>query len=1048
MSRPEGQSYFDSAFLHLINHLNISQKEAIADLDGPTLVLAGPGTGKTQLIAAKVGKILMESDTLPRSILCLTFTDAGVNALRNRLVQYIGPEGHKVQVLTFHAFCHQIIQQNRYHFGQNNLEPISDLERIDIIRMILDQLSWDNPLKKGYANAHLFERELQSLIQWMKKENYKSSSLLEKIDAYCDQMPSLPEFKYKRKQGSFNAGDLKTGMYQDFLQKYARLKEALKLFDAYEKEKLIRQRYDYEDMILWVLRAFQEKPYFLSLYQEQFLYVLLDEFQDTNGAQFELVQTLLNYWDTPNLFIVGDEDQSIYEFQGARIKHLQDIKDKYGDALNLVQLKENYRSTQGILNAAFAFIQRNTLRSSVKESEKNALNPLIAASPLRKTDSKPMVVEYGSIFQEEADLVYSLKNLFKNGVNPGNIAILFRNNRQGDQLVRLFEKNSIPYHTSRPINILNTPVIFKILRILQYLVQEWRETDSGEASFLPLLYQAHWEINVSDIGKLNHFKLNADLSWHKIMLDESIWISEGVENTQSIKRFYRFIQDALKQGYNKPLPAFLAFLINKSGLLKATLKQKDRIIQVQILNTFVHFCEKSLEKEPNIHLIDWMLMIERMQDNQIPVALEMPQVSNESVHLLTAHRAKGLEFEYVFMYDCVQNEWEGKSNHRGVFAFPPTIQMEPETDELEASRRLFYVAMTRASQFLQISYGIESASGKERMPTLFITELLSDKLVKFERRTLQETDIQWIQENRLKPTILPPSFRPDKAFIDHKLASFVLTVSSMNRYLNCPLSFFYRDMLGIQSSKNASSVYGTAIHDAIFEWTSGLKYSKINKNEEKKLVECFEKHLKKSKSWFSKSAWEDYLKRGSACLSDFVATCDMELLGQSRPELMLHYIDENGYKYKGVMDRIDYMKGGMVHLIDYKTGKPKRNTYQKPSWKGNSPYGGVYWRQLAFYHLLFEGHNQDGFTVAEAKLVFLEEGIHSTTREVTVPMESEDLIAFKNLMREVTSQIQAQDFYRGCGNATCVWCNYLKNEILPDHLEDPEHVFLDDGPFG
>jgi hypothetical protein len=163
---------------------------------------------------------------------------------------------------------------------------------------------------------------------------------------------------------------------------------------------------------------------------------------------------------------------------------------------------------------------------------------------------------------------------------------------------------------------------------------------------------------------------------------------------------------------------------------------------------------------------------------------------------------------------------------------------------------------------------------------------------------------------------------------------------------------------------------------------------------------------------------------------------------------MLQYIDESGYKYKGVMDRMDYLKGGKVHLIDYKTGKPKRNTYQKPSWKGNSPYGGVYWRQLAFYHLLFEGHNQDGFTVEEAKLIFLEEEIQSSSREVIIALASEDLIAFKNLMREVTSQIQAQDFYRGCGNATCVWCNYLKNEILPDQLENPDHLFLDDGPFG
>jgi DNA helicase-2/ATP-dependent DNA helicase PcrA len=552
---------------------------------------------------------------------------------------------------------------------------------------------------------------------------------------------------------------------------------------------------------------------------------------------------------------------------------------------------------------------------------------------------------------------------------------------------------------------------------------------------------------MSDIGKLNKIKVASDLSWHKIMTDETIWASVGIENSQPVKRVYRFIQDALKQGLNKALPAFLEYIINKSGLLKATLKQKDSILQVQILNTLVNFCEKSVEKEPNISVIDWMLMLDRMQDNHIAVSLEMPQVSNESVHLLTAHRAKGLEFDYVFMYDCVQSEWEGKSNNTGVFSFPPTLKMAPETDELEASRRLFYVAMTRASQFLQIGFGKENTVGKPRMPTLFISELLEDKLVHFEQRTVQEEFLHQMQENRLKPTVLPPSFRPDKAFIEHTLDSFVLTVSSLNRYLSCPLSFFYRDILGIQTSKNASSAFGTAIHEAIFEWTSGLKFSKDKNKEAKKLHDLFEKKLKKSTSWFSNSAWEGYLMRGKACLTDFVASCDMESLSHSKPELKIHFIDVAGFKYKGVTDRIDYLKGGKVHLIDYKTGKPKRNTFQKPSWKGVSPYGGVYWRQLAFYHLLFEGHNQDGLLVEEAKLIFLEEALSSSSREVVISLDSNDLVAFKNLTQEVNTKIQAHDFYRGCGQATCVWCNYLKNEILPDQLENPDHLFLDDGPY-
>ena len=353
---------YNETFLTELNRLNEAQREAVEHIEGPVLVIAGPGTGKTHILTARIGRILLETDAQPHNILCLTFTEAGVLAMRERLLEFIGPEAHRVHIYTFHSFCNSIIQDNLELFGRHDLEPLSDLERVEIIRRILDELDINHPLKKGRADIYFYEKHLHDLFQKMKSEDWSIEFVKQKIEEYLEDLPNRKEYTYQVNRGEFRKGDLKNAKLDDTILRMDRLRSATALFPRYIDLLRKYRRYDFADMILWVLRVFEQNTALLRTYQEQYLYFLIDEYQDTNGAQNQIALRLIEYWENPNIFIVGDDDQSIYEFQGARLKNLTDFYKRFESHLKLILLKDNYRSSQNILDTSRALISKNEKR--------------------------------------------------------------------------------------------------------------------------------------------------------------------------------------------------------------------------------------------------------------------------------------------------------------------------------------------------------------------------------------------------------------------------------------------------------------------------------------------------------------------------------------------------------------------------------------------------------------------------------------------------------------------------------------------------------------
>jgi ATP-dependent DNA helicase UvrD/PcrA len=344
------------------NQLNEKQRLAVDTIEGPVMVIAGPGTGKTQILASRIGKILLETDASPGNILCLTYTEAGVVAMRKRLLHFIGPDAYKVNLFTFHAFCNEVIQDNLSLFEKTSLDPISELEKIELFKKLIDSFPKNHLLKRYRGDVYFEIHNLDRLFSTMKKEGWSPSFINQKIDEYLADLPNRDEFIYKRRYKDFNAGDLKRDKIAEEKEKMEKLRAAVNEFDPFQQLMRRHDRYDFDDMINWVIKAFEENKNLLADYQERFLYILVDEYQDTSGTQNKIVELLINYWERPNVFVVGDDDQSIYRFQGANVENMLAFTETYKDDLLKVALVNNYRSVQPILDTSKTLIDRNNER--------------------------------------------------------------------------------------------------------------------------------------------------------------------------------------------------------------------------------------------------------------------------------------------------------------------------------------------------------------------------------------------------------------------------------------------------------------------------------------------------------------------------------------------------------------------------------------------------------------------------------------------------------------------------------------------------------------
>jgi len=327
--------------------LNDAQRKAVQTTEGPVMVLAGPGTGKTQTLALRVAYILETTQMRPSNILCLTFSMAGVIAMRKRLRQIIGPDAYGVTVHTIHGFCNDIIMQYPDIFTDFKArEQISEVQQIRTVRAALQKLPTGSVLGAPSKSDNSIDRSSDILrrISDMKREGKSLEDLEKLIPQYSESIKYTPTGKER---------NLESKVYLNDARKVQQFKEFIEIYRAYQTSLNEKHLYDYNDMILVTHKVLKEQDWILATLQERYQYLLVDEFQDLNGAQTSIINILTTYptGDTPNVFVVGDDDQAIYKFQGANLGNMLEFKQRYQAELITITLQKNYRSHQAILNA-------------------------------------------------------------------------------------------------------------------------------------------------------------------------------------------------------------------------------------------------------------------------------------------------------------------------------------------------------------------------------------------------------------------------------------------------------------------------------------------------------------------------------------------------------------------------------------------------------------------------------------------------------------------------------------------------------------------------
>lgn len=1056
---------YNKTFRKELARLNPAQRQAVDNIEGPVLVVAGPGTGKTHILTARIGRILLETDALPHNILCLTFTDAGVHAMRERLLEFIGPEAHRVHIYTFHSFCNNIIQENLELFGRNDLEPLGDLERVELMRRILEDLDINHPLKQGRADIYFYENHLYDLFQMMKSEAWSVEYVSEQIDAFLEDLPNRKEFVYQVNRGKNQKGDLKEVQVDDAIQKMEKLRAAAELYPVFNAAMRQARRYDFADMILWVLRAFEENEALLRTYQENYLYFLIDEYQDTNGAQNEIIQHLINYWENPNIFIVGDDDQSIYEFQGARLKNLTDFFDSYREHLNLVVLKENYRSAQTILDASRQLIDENQ-RRIVNNLQELGIDKVLQAKNRNFATLKqlPTIIEYPNRLHEDVDIVTQIESLQKAKFPLQEIAIIYAKHKQVQNIVALLEKKKIPYNTRRKVNILDLRMMQNLRMLLDYFQAEYMLPYSGESFLFKILHFDFLNIIPQDLAKLSlhiaAINFTEKPKWRDILGDADFLNNLNLKNVKVILQFSELLEFLLASLQNIALPAFIEKLINRSGLLLQILRSEHKVWELQVLNTFVNFVKKETDRNPRLHLGKLLETLKNMDANRLSIEIQKTIVAEEGVNLVTAHSAKGLEFQKVFIIDAVQDSWEPRNRKSSYqFLLPDTLTFSGEEDALEARRRLFYVAMTRAKESLQISYSAKNNEGKDLQKAIFLEEIAVDeahkKLIDFEQKELVANDLIEAQSILLLET-QPHVEAQNKALINALLEGFSLSVSSLNKFLKCPLSFYYENVLNVPIVESEMASYGTAMHN-----TLQRGFEKMLASEEKifpsktMFLQYFEYEMQKKHGNFTA---KDYLRRLEMGQQYIGAYYDLFHENWPKNTKLEHRITDaeiKGVPLNGTIDRLDLLPNQKAHILDYKTGSHSSGKIRLPNalskrktksekLSSEQEFGGIYWRQLVFYKILLANSRYSIFEAKSGEIAYLNPDGKGEFPRKKITYGAEDMAFVEELIVETYRKIKAHEFYEGCGEKTCRWCNFVKGNLVIDSFSDKELEELDD----
>ena len=654
----------------IFDGLNDRQREAVNSLEGPLLVMAGAGSGKTRVLTCRVANLLAHG-VKPWNILAITFTNKAANEMKSRAAKMIGASAREVWLSTFHSFCARILRADIESIGVRGrsfvIYDTSDSRAL--IRDILKELNLDD------------KRFVPSMVHG--RISFVKNMLLD-VDHFAASL-------------------------DDEQSSYAYDMKIVEVYREYEKRMLDNNALDFDDLLLFAVRMLEDSPEVLRKYQNRFKYILIDEYQDTNVAQYRLTQLLAAAHH--NICVVGDADQSIYGFRGADVGNILSFERDYPEA-KVVLLEQNYRSTKMILNAANAVIENNDNRKPKK------------LWTLNTTGDKITLIEVANERVEARRIVDEIKSLRNQKFHFKDIALLYRTNAQSRSLEEAFMSAGVPYVIIGGLKFYDRKEIKDIIAYLR-LICNLRDS----VSLLRIINAPRRGIGPTTLNKLNQFASNSGLTLFDIISDVEILMRTDLSHKakQNIYQFAEFILDCINRQHEMSVPDFVLHVLDASGYLPElrSIQTSENEARIENLGEFVSVAKEFIQLDPNGKLDDFLNHIALIND------LDNLDDDKDRVSLMTVHSAKGLEFPAVFVTGLEEG------------LFPHASSMYKE-DQLEEERRAAYVAITRAQRKLYLTYAATRMTfGKERanVRSRFIDEI-PDQLLNIEplrRMTVQRS---------------------------------------------------------------------------------------------------------------------------------------------------------------------------------------------------------------------------------------------------------------------------------------------------------------------
>lgn len=945
-------------FDEVYKNLNDQQKEAVDTLDGPVLVIAGPGTGKTQLLSARVANILKKTDTNPSAIVCLTFTVNAANNMRERLRGMIGKDANQIVIKTFHSLAGDIINSHPEHFYAGaSLNPVSDLAAVEIMQNIFDSLPHDSPLATKYddhymqlanaldaigrikdaginpeklrRNLKIHQQEIEDLepkiveifkapLSYKKLtelnksiadllEARKSSSLTESVVRSIQEAIERDEPTGK----TTHTGKLKSRLLSnvDGVKVMKRERAANKwwqdLATVYEKYQttLYKRGYlDYSDMLLSVVDTLESNEDVRLDIQESIHYLLIDEFQDSNQAQIKLAHLLVDnpVIEKPNIMVVGDPNQTIYGFNGAMLDNITDFGAFYSNDLTQVDLTKNYRSSQEILDNSHSLIMPYTIFQP----------KLVAANP--PSDTKVNFIAYNNADEQIVNICKIVSKLRESDANQ-TIAVLAGKHKSLRAVASQLHNLKIPVNYEHSLDIRDTNANSCIITIVCCL-QALLDGNRGELNF-----------QLSKLIRNPIFKFEPELLW-QIALEANKnkdWLKTVHKNEHTtflVDWLNELSVDATSESINVLVEQILSKPFNnEASLYKSFYKSEileDALIEAQATNHLIDIASQYAQTE-NPSISSFIEMIKSTSEKYFRFNPDIGSYEN-AINVMTVHGAKGLEFDHVLLFDTDEANWKPKaSRYPTPLSLPIHVNLETPSDYA----RLLYVAMTRAKQTLTLSYA-KRIDAKTQ-------SLVPEQLTDFIFEDGPKADLSELIDVASAKLVYPrPQPKAMKELLARKLQNYHLSATTLTHFLdltNEGMETFIEDsILKLPGEASEVLAHGNAMHSA-------LELAQIQTNNNRFNLEAIKRlYAKKIKQEnLTEPVTSRKIAKAHKQLDLLFNELGLKLYENGISEQNLNAITKEGSALFGKIDRIDQLDEKTARVIDYKTGRPIENPQSK-----------------------------------------------------------------------------------------------------------------------